>query len=126
MTSLTAPSASSRRTPPTLRELIADLLPDLVDRFDFSRLEDAGRAFVLVEKLSRAVVDTWEQELVGRGRAEGAISTRQEDLRLLLEARFGPLPEALIAQIAAIHDADLLRDALQQVVRLRALEDLTL
>jgi len=79
-----------------------------------------------VGKLSSAVVETWEQELVVRGRAEGAISARQEDLRLLLEARFGPLPEALAAQIAAIHDAERLRDALQQVVHLHSLEELNL
>jgi hypothetical protein len=87
-----------------------------------------------VEKPSTAVVETWEQELVARGeargeargRVEGVISARQEDLRLLLEARFGPLPEALVAQIAAIHDPGRLRDALQRVVHLRSLEELTL
>jgi hypothetical protein len=79
-----------------------------------------------VEKLSTAVVETWEQELVARGRAEAEISTRQEDLRLLLERRFGPLPESLLEQITAIHDAARLRDALLQVVHLRSLEELTL
>jgi hypothetical protein len=89
-----------------------------------------------VEELSTTVVETWEQELVARGEArgeargraegliEGEINTRREDLRLLLEERFGPLPEALAARIAAINDAEQLRDALRQVVRLRSLEDL--
>jgi hypothetical protein len=54
------------------------------------------------------------------------IHTRQEDLRLLLEERFGPLPETLAAQIAAIADAERLRNALRQVVHLRSLEDLAL
>src|SRR5437763_15950595 len=33
--------------PANLRDLIAAVLPDLVARFDFARVEDAGREFVL-------------------------------------------------------------------------------
>ena len=83
-----------------------------------------------VEQLSTTVVETWEQELVARGeargRAEGEMNARREDLRLLLEERFGPLPDAVATQISEIVDAEQLRDALRQVIHLRALEDLKL
>jgi hypothetical protein len=68
------------------------------------------------------VKQTWEQEMLSRGQ----LVTRREDLRLLLEERFGPLPEALIQRIEAMDDLERLRAALRQVVHLNSLSELEL
>jgi putative YhgA-like transposase len=83
-----------------------------------------------VAALTETVAETWEQELIARGRADGEarakIDTRRDDLRLLLEERFGPLPEPLAQQIASVEDPERLRNALRQVVHLSSLGDLEL
>jgi hypothetical protein len=72
--------------------------------------------------MSETIEQTWEQELLARGQ----LRARQEDLRVLLEERFGPLPEALQQQIDAIDDSERLRNALRQVLHLKSLSDLRL
>jgi hypothetical protein len=87
-----------------------------------------------VAQLTETVVETWEQELLARGRtegeargrAEGEMQARREDLRLLLEEQFGPLPESLVAQISAVEDPERLRRALRQVLHLNSLDELVL
>lgn len=60
-------------------------------------------------------------------RKEGvAIWAYRENLRRWLEERFGTLPEALVQRIEAIEDAQRLRAALRQVVRLNSLAELAL
>jgi predicted transposase YdaD len=83
-----------------------------------------------VAAVAERVGQTWEQELIARGEARGEARGRmemlRENLRLLLEERFGPVPAALAEQIAAIEDPERLRAALRQVVHLASLEDLRL
>jgi hypothetical protein len=95
-----------------------------------------------VAELTETVVETWEQELLARGRAEGEARGRaegeargraegeaqglRESVQLLLEARFGPLPQALATQIGAMEDAERLRRVVRQVVHLNSLDELAL
>jgi hypothetical protein len=58
--------------------------------------------------------------------AEGAIQARREDLRLLLEDRFGTLPEALLQRIEATEDPERLRSALLQVHKIQSPDELQL
>jgi hypothetical protein len=65
---------------------------------------------------------TWEQEMMARAQL---INTR-ESLRIVLEERFGPLPEALMRQIESIDDPERLRTGLRQVVHISTLAELKL
>ena len=58
--------------------------------------------------------------------AEAALQTRRQDLVLLLEERFGSLPEDLQRQIEGIDDLQRLQAALRQVVHVKSLEELEL
>ena len=68
------------------------------------------------------VVDVWHE----KGRAEGQLETRRDDLVALLESRFGSLPEELIQRIRAEDDAERLHRAFQQALKLQSLADLQL
>jgi len=61
-----------------------------------------------------------------KGLREGQLLARREDLRALLEDRFGPLPEELLQRIAATDDLERLQLAVRQGWRLEKLEDLQL
>jgi hypothetical protein len=58
--------------------------------------------------------------------AEAALQTRREDLRMLLEDRFGPLPEALRQRIDTTEDMELLRAAMRQVYKVQSGDELSL
>jgi hypothetical protein len=81
---------------------------------------------VEVQGMSETIERTWEQEILARGEARGELRTRREDLRLVLEERFGKLPAELARRIDETEDPDRLRGALRQVVRLHSLADLKL
>jgi hypothetical protein len=57
---------------------------------------------------------------------EGAVLNARETLRILLEDRFGSLPETLLQRIDSTDDASRLQQACRQVLRLQKLEDLKL
>jgi hypothetical protein len=61
-----------------------------------------------------------------RGYQQGRVRTQREDLRIVLEERFGPLPVALVQQIEASDDCQRLEAVLRQVVHLQRLDDLQL
>lgn len=67
-----------------------------------------------------------EAEAEARGEARGRLEAMRANLRLLLEERFGALPEALASQIAAIDDTEQLQRALRQVVHVQRPEELAL
>jgi hypothetical protein len=69
---------------------------------------------------------TWEPETLARGEAIGYLIARHESLRLVLEERFGPLPEALVRQIESIDDLDRLRAGLRQDIHIASLAELKL
>ena len=80
--------------------------------------------------MSEAIAQTWEQELVARGaalgEARGELRARREDLRALLEERFGPLPQGLAERIEATDDLERLRGALRQVLHVQSPDELDL
>jgi hypothetical protein len=57
---------------------------------------------------------------------EGAVRARRENLKLLLEARFGTLPSSLSERIDAMNDQTRLRAAILQVAHISTLDELTL
>lgn len=79
-----------------------------------------------VERLSKMIGQTWEEELLARGREHGELHARREDLRALLEQRFGTLPAAVAARIEAADDPEGLRAALLQVSQISSPDELKL
>lgn len=65
-------------------------------------------------------------EWMAQGEAQGALQARREDLRMVLEVRFGPLPVDLLQRIEAITDSERLLTAIRKVYHLQSLADLQL
>jgi hypothetical protein len=72
------------------------------------------------------ILQTRDQEILAQGEALGLLRARREDLRALLEERFGPLSEALVERIEATGDLERLRGAMRQVMQIRSLDELDL
>jgi hypothetical protein len=66
------------------------------------------------------------QTIAEQLRAEGALAICRQNLRLLLEERFGPLPEHVMRKIESIDDLERLQAGLRQVLRVNALTELEL
>jgi len=87
-----------------------------------------------VRKMSETIVQTWEQELLTRGQAEGEARGRavghveeaREMLRAALEEKFGAVPEALVRRIASTHEVERLRAAHRRVFHISAPSELEL
>jgi len=56
----------------------------------------------------------------------GQVQEARESLRILLEERFGPLPETLTQRLEATDDLEHLRNAFRQAVRIPSLSELVL
>jgi hypothetical protein len=65
-------------------------------------------------------------EWMAQGEAKGALRIRRDDVRAVLEDRFGPLPASVIQQIEAVEDLVRLRATLLQAYRIQNLTDLQL
>lgn len=86
------------------------------------------------ETMRTMVFKNWQTELLEEGEARGValgearaeLRTLRENLRLLLEAKFGVLPEGVRGRIDAEEDPARLRAAFQAALHLEALEDLPL
>jgi hypothetical protein len=74
----------------------------------------------------RERVTTMGLTLVQQYDGRGQLLASRENLRLLLEERFGSLPEELVQQIESIDDLKRLRAGLRQVVHVKTLEELKL
>ncbi len=112
---------------------LAQAEPDRQPRGDYG-----GLALVFAELAGCR--PAWEQALgswnvvesqvvlgwLAEGDTRGALRTRREDLRMLLEERFGPLPQPLLERIEGADDLNRLQAALRQVVHIQALDDLQL
>lgn len=91
-----------------------------------------------IQTMSQAVEQTWvewakthytaEGKALGEalGEARGVLRARREDLRFMLEERFGPLPEDLVRRIEASDDLARLQNAIRQVLHLKSLNEFQL
>lgn len=59
-----------------------------------------------------------------RGKIEGQIETCRENVLMLLEARFPPLPEGMEKRVSAL-SLDQLKKLLVDIVKANAIDDLT-
>jgi hypothetical protein len=72
------------------------------------------------------MTQTIAESLVEQGWNSGQAEATRKYLRMLLENRFGPLPEALVAQISAVTDLATLDRLFQQALVVGKLEELRL
>lgn len=85
-----------------------------------------------VHRMSEIIEGSWEQELLARGEARGEaqgeargrVLSRRDDLRLLLEERFGPLPQQLLDRIDSIDDIEELGKLFRAALRVTSLDQL--
>jgi hypothetical protein len=68
----------------------------------------------------------WQTEAAAWATVQATLQTSRDYLRMLLEHRFGPLPEALRQRINNTEDSERLHQAFLQALRLQRLEDLQL
>jgi hypothetical protein len=61
-----------------------------------------------------------------KGWKKGALRACREDVRLVLEERFGPLPEELVQRIEATEDLQRLEACIRQSVHIQSLDELQL
>jgi len=54
---------------------------------------------------------------------EGRIKAKREDLSLILESKFGPLPEELVSQLEAVHDVDELTRLCKLALQVKTLNE---
>jgi hypothetical protein len=79
-----------------------------------------------IQRMSETIERTWPEELLAQGLTAGELRTRKEDLRMLLEERFGTLPEEWAQRIEATQDLERLKNAVRQVLHIQGLTDLEL
>jgi hypothetical protein len=100
------------------------------ERSDLIALATASHENALVrrevEQMSHAVEQTWEEEVMSRGISRGALLTRRDDLRILLEDRFGSLPEGVLQRINQSDDGERLKTCLRLVRQMKSLDELQL
>jgi hypothetical protein len=75
-----------------------------------------------IQRMSETIERTWPEELL----AEGRLQNCRENLRALLEAKFGTLPQGWVQRIEATQDLERLKNALLQVMHIRELAELDL
>jgi hypothetical protein len=68
----------------------------------------------------------WMAEGEARGRTLGALESHRQFLRILLEERFGPLPDRILQRIEQADDLQRLEAAGRQVLHIQQLDDLQL
>jgi hypothetical protein len=96
----------------------------LMDAARRSQVEDSHQQEI--ETMSETIEKTWEQEMFERGESHGRVLARREDLRILLEERFGSLPDRVTRKIEETDDIERLSQAIRQVLRMTSLEEFSL
>ena len=79
-----------------------------------------------IQAMTQSLTETWGEWAKRHYTAEGELRARREDLRMLLEKRFGPLPETFGQRITATEDPERLKACLAQALDIAALEELNL
>jgi hypothetical protein len=98
-----------------------------VQLFDVARASQSELARQQeVQTMSQTIEQTWEQELLARGKTVGALAAYRDTLRTLLEDRFGTVPSAWLEKIEAATDAERLRACIRQVGRISSPDELQL
>jgi hypothetical protein len=106
------------------------------DQFRASVLESEQKTLLKeeIQKMGNIVEKSWEEEVLEqglkmgeeRGELRGALSGYRNSLRLVLEGRFGPLPETWAKRIEAVADLPRLQAALAQAGKINNLDELQL
>jgi hypothetical protein len=81
------------------------------------------------EIMAKGLGLTWEQAeeiRVAESARQSELRTRKEDLRTILEMRFGHLPDALLQRIESATDAERLKAGIRQVLKINTPEELDL
>ncbi|HVA91424.1 MAG TPA: hypothetical protein VNL71_16455 [Chloroflexota bacterium] len=111
----------------TLRGLVEDLmrtsLAEMILEQGWEKGWEKGRTEGLEEGLEKGLEEGLEKGLeeglekgLEKGRKEEEERSARESVRLVLEARFGPLPEDLAQRLGAVHDVAVLREVLRLAV----------
>jgi hypothetical protein len=83
-----------------------------------------------IQTMGNLVEQTWEEEVLEQGikvgEERGELRGSRKSLRLLLEERFGTLPEVWAKRIEAASDVPRLEAALRQAVKVNSLDELKL
>jgi hypothetical protein len=98
----------------------------LVEREPLMRAAEACQTSARGQQEVRAMTKTIAEGWMEEGMAKGQVLSAQTILRVLLEDRFGSLPEAVLHRITACTDLDRLQTAVRQVSRMQTLEELQL
>jgi hypothetical protein len=121
--------------PATLQQWrrLAEGEPDPRSRADYGALAKVFAELAGCQDVWNAFLEGWNvresqivQEWLAEGLKEERLNTLRRTLRLLLEDRFGPLPEGVRQRIDTASDPDRLERAIRQFPRLGSLEELTL
>jgi hypothetical protein len=72
------------------------------------------------------MAQTIAEHLMEQGEARGMVREARRIVRLLLEVRFGPLPEAVLQRIEACNEVEKLEEAGLSSPQLQKLDDLQL
>jgi hypothetical protein len=107
----------------------------MIQAFQANQADAARRAEV--QTMSETIEKTWEEEEreriaqaaaegEARGEALGLLRSRQQDLRVILEERFGIISPGTLDALRAIQDPDRLLNLVRQALRVAALTDLDL
>lgn len=77
-----------------------------------------------VSKMFKTMIDVWREEGEARGRREGMMKAKQDDILRLLRLKFGDLPPVVIKRVQAIRDVEKLDVLLEQVWNADSLKDI--
>jgi hypothetical protein len=79
--------------------------------------------------MAQSLQQSWEEEMMELARrraSEAALNVSREYLRVVLEERFGTIPEAVLQRIQQTDDPDRLTAGLRQALHITSPDELTL
>ena len=79
-----------------------------------------------MKEMTQTIAESYIEEGVAKSLAAGQVRAYRDTLRRQLILRFGHLPETLLQRIEAASDPARLQAALDQVIPMKSLDELTL
>ncbi len=76
-----------------------------------------------VENMSRSIVEITREEGIKRGREQGAVKARRENIIKLLHIRFDNVPETIQKKVAVIHSLSRLNSLFERAATIDSLDD---